>query len=141
MSSVPVAPARSPGARIVLILALLGAASAHLPVISAHLAEAPYMGVLFIIFSAACVLLAATLISFDARLLYWLSLLSCAAAVTAYAATRLVPFPMLADDRGNWLEPLGVASVGAEAIAVIAAVRALAPVRRAGRLVSRAAGE
>jgi hypothetical protein len=124
MTSLPIATAKDHAARIVLVLALAGAAAAHLPVIPEHLAEAPYMGVLFILFSSACVLLAAALISFDNRLLFQLSALTCSAAVAAYVATRLVAFPMLADDRGNWLEPLGVTSVALEAIAVIAGVRA-----------------
>jgi hypothetical protein len=111
--------------RVVLIVALLGAASAHLPVIPQHLAEAPYMGVLFVVFSSACVLLAAALISFGNRLLCQVSVLTCAAAIGAYVATRVVAFPMLADDRGNWLEPMGVVSVILEAIAVVAGIRAL----------------
>jgi hypothetical protein len=61
------------------------------------------------------------LISLDNRLLRRLSALACGAAIGAYLSTRLVAFPMLADDRGNWLEPLGVVSVSVEAIAVLAA--------------------
>ena len=124
MTALPLAAGRPKAARIVLVLALLGAAAAHLPVIPEHLAEAPYMGVLFILFSSLCVVLAAALISFDSRVLYWISALASAAAIGAYAATRLVAFPLLVDDRGNWLEPLGVVSVGVEAIAVVAGVLA-----------------
>ncbi len=125
MTTFPIATARLHSARIILVLALLGAAAAHLPVIPEHLADAPYMGVLFVIFSSACVLLAAALINFDNRAMYQLSALICAAAIGAYGATRLVAFPMLADDRGNWLEPLGLIAVSVEAIAVLAGVRAL----------------
>lgn len=132
MTASQILPARPQAARAVLILALLGAAAAHLPVISEHLAEAPYMGVLFVLFSSACVLLAAALISLDNRVLYQISALTCAAAIGAYVTTRLVALPMLADDRGNWLEPLGVMSMTAEAIAVLAGVfaqRSVAPNR------------
>ena len=48
---------------------------------------------------------------------------------TLYAATRFIAFPMLADDVGNWLEPLGVLSGAAESVVVVAA--ALALLRRA----------
>ena len=46
-------------------------------------------------------------------------------AIIGYLATRLLPFPMLADDVGNWLEPLGVVSVLSELVVVGAAVTAL----------------
>lgn len=107
--------------RWVLVPALLAAAAAHLPVISAHLSEAPYMGVLFILLSTACVVLAATLISFDSQAVYALAMLTCALAVIGYLATRLVAFPMLSDDVGDWLEPLGIVSIGTESVAVLSA--------------------
>ncbi len=42
-----------------------------------------------------------------------------------YALTRLTAFPQLADDVGNWLEPLGVTSVLAETTVVLAATQLL----------------
>jgi hypothetical protein len=111
--------------RWLVIPAVLLAAAAHLPVIRPHLAEAPYMGVLFIVLSAACVLLAAAMISWDGGVVYAMSAVTCGLAVAGYAATRLVAFPMLSDDVGNWFEPLGVTSIIAETVVVIAAVTAL----------------
>ena len=111
--------------RLLLVPAVLVAAAAHLPVIRPHLSEAPYMGVLFVILAAACVLLAATLISWDTRLVYLLSAGTCGLAVLGYAATRLIAFPMLADDVGNWREPLGLVSVAAESVVVVTAVLAM----------------
>jgi hypothetical protein len=105
--------------RLLLVPAVLLAAAAHLPVIRPHLSEAPYMGVLFVLLTAACVLLAATLISWDSPLIYLLSASTCGLAVLGYAATRLTAFPMLADDVGNWTEPLGLVAVAAESVAVI----------------------
>jgi FtsH-binding integral membrane protein len=47
----------------------------------------------------------------------------CAAGVCAYVATRLVAFPLLADDVGNWAEPLGLVCIVAEtAVVVLVAV-------------------
>jgi hypothetical protein len=43
--------------------------------------------------------------------------------VAVYAATRLVAFPQLADDVGNWLEPLGVVSVLSELAVVVLGLR------------------
>lgn len=43
----------------------------------------------------------------------------CAAAIAAYALTRLIAFPQLGDDVGNWGEPLGVVSVVSEGVVVL----------------------
>ena len=117
--------ARHAKVRLLLVPAVLVTAAAHLPVIRPHLSEAPYMGVLFVVLTTACVLLAATLISWDSRLVYLLSAGTCGLAVLGYAATRLVAFPMLADDVGNWLEPLGLVSVAAESVVVVTAALAM----------------
>ena len=109
--------------------AALVAAAAHVPVIAPHLHEAPYMGALFILLTAACLVLAATALIRDSAAVYALAALTCGLAIIGYLATRLVPFPMLADDVGNWLEPLGVVSILSEAAALTAAITAL--VRRA----------
>ena len=108
-----------------LAVAAAVAAVAHIPVIAPHLDEAPYMGALFILLTAACVALAAAALVRDSAAVYALAGLTCGLAVIGYVATRLVPFPMLADDVGNWLEPLGVVSVLSEAVAVTAAITAL----------------
>jgi hypothetical protein len=101
------------------------AAVAHVPVIRPHLEEAPYMGVLFVVLTAACAFLALAALVRGGRAVYLLTVLTCGLAVLGYAATRLVAFPMLADDVGNWLEPLGVVSIVSVSIAVAAAVVAL----------------
>lgn len=111
--------------RWVLAGAAAAAAAAHVPVIAPHLDEAPYMGVLFVVLTAACSVLAVAALVRDARPVYALAALTCGLAVAGYAATRLVAFPELGDDVGNWLEPLGVVSVAAELVVVAAAVSAL----------------
>lgn len=55
---------------------------------------------------------------------------TCGAAVVGYALTRLIAFPMLADDVGNWFEPLGVVSVVTESIVVVVSLAALRSARR-----------
>lgn len=117
--------------RPVVILASVVAALAHIPVIGPHLDEAPYMGALFIVLTIACAILAAALLVRDSRAVYWLAVLTCGLALLGYAATRLVEFPMLSDDVGNWLEPLGVVSITSESVAVAAALAALVGYRRA----------
>jgi hypothetical protein len=117
--------------RTVLALAAGVAAAAHVPVIGEHLREAPYMGVLFVVLTSACVLLALAALVYDAPIVYGAAAVTCGLAIIGYAATRLVAFPMLADDVGNWLEPLGVVSVLSESVVVVAAILALRRTRHA----------
>lgn len=121
------------GWRWLMVPAVLIAAAAHLPVIAPHLEEAPYMGVLFVVLTGACVLLASAAISWDTPVVYALSVLTCGLAVLGYAATRLLSFPMLADDVGNWLEPLGLVSIGSETVVVLTAALALRAAHRTSR--------
>jgi hypothetical protein len=111
--------------RWLLALGATASAVAHLPVISPHLAEAPYMGEEFIVLTTACLLVALAAIICDSAVVYSLGVVTCGLAVIGYVATRLVAFPQLADDVGNWFEPLGVVSVCAESLAVIAAILGL----------------
>jgi len=90
------------------------------------------MGVLFIALAAACMVLASAVLVRDVPATYGASILTCGLAIIGYAATRVVAFPQLADDVGNWLEPLGVVSVAAEAVVVLAAIGGL----RSRRLVA-----
>jgi hypothetical protein len=112
-------------ARWPLAAAAAVAAAAHIPVIGEHLAEAPYMGVLFVLLTGACFALGAAALMRDSRAVYAASAGTCALAIVGYAATRLVAFPMLADDVGNWFEPLGVVSIASEAIVVACALTGL----------------
>ena len=110
--------------------AAIVAAVAHIPVISPHLEEAPYMGVLFIVLTGACLILAAGALVYDSPAVYAASALTCGSAVLGYAATRLIAFPMLADDVGNWYEPLGVVSVLSESAVVLLSIAVLLGARR-----------
>ncbi len=109
-----------------LAAATVVTAAAHLPVIRPHLHEAPYMGEEFVVLTAACLLLGLSAVTCDSRAVYSATILTCGLALVGYVATRLVAFPLLADDVGNWLEPLGVVSVLAETTAVVTAVNGLA---------------
>src|SRR5512142_1093321 len=53
--------------RPVVVLGTVIASLAHIPVIGPHLDEAPYMGVLFIVLTAACAALAAAVVVRDSR--------------------------------------------------------------------------
>ncbi len=121
-------PRRRPWRWVVAAAAAL-AALAHIPVIGPHLHEAPYMGEEFVVLTVACLLLAIAAIVCDSAAVYGLTVVTCGLAVVGYVATRLVAFPQLNDDVGNWFEPLGVVSVLAEGAAVAAAILGLRAVR------------
>ena len=101
------------------------AAVAHIPVIGPHLQEAPYMGVLFIMFTILCLALGSAVLVWDTPAVYLAAAATCGLAILGYSATRLFAFPLLSDDVGNWLEPLGVVSVVTEAVVVAACTSAL----------------
>jgi hypothetical protein len=125
-------PLRHPLRWPLAIFAAIGA-GAHLPVVGEHLREAPYMGEEFIVLIVACLLIAVAALVCDSAALYAIAAGTCGLAIAGYALTRLVALPQLADDVGNWLEPLGVASLLAETATVAVALFALADRRRASR--------
>ncbi|MDH2442626.1 hypothetical protein QDR37_01580 [Amnibacterium sp. CER49] len=118
-------PRRQPQRHLLAFLAAV-AAFAHVPVIAPHLDEAPYMGVLFILLTVGCLVLGLAALVRDSSAVYTASAVVCGLAVIGYVATRLVAFPMLSDDVGDWFEPLGVLSVLSESALVAVAIGALA---------------
>jgi len=106
-------------------LAVISAA-AHLPVLSEHLHEVPYIGVEFIVLIVACLLIAIAAPAWDTTALYAVAAITCGLAVAAYVATRAATLPGLADDVGDWFEPLGVVAILAEFATVLVAICALA---------------
>jgi hypothetical protein len=112
------------------VCAVIGAA-AHVPVVGEHLRVAPYMGEEFIVLIVGCLLIGAAAPICDSAALYLLAVVAGGLAIAGYAATRIVAFPHLADDVGNWFEPLGVVSIVAEAAVVVIALCALASQREA----------
>jgi hypothetical protein len=107
--------------RWLLVAVIFAAAVAHIPVIRPHLSEAPYMGVLFVLLTVACFGIGIAVALTDHRQAYEAASAVCGAAVIGYVATRVVAFPQLADDVGNWFEPLGVVSVLTESLVVVLA--------------------
>ena len=126
----PPRPAIGAGLRWPTAIALLVAAAAHVPVIPEHLREAPYMGWLFVGFTVVAAITAVVVaVRGTAPAPFFAAGALCAAAIGAYALTRLIAFPELADDVGNWGEPLGVTSVASEAVVVALAAVCASRVR------------
>jgi hypothetical protein len=118
-------------------MAVLVAAAglAHVPVTQEHLREAPYVGLSFVAFAIVGLVLAVVIWLRPSSTAVTAGGAVCVAAVLTYAATRLVAFPQIGDDVGNWLEPWGVVSVVLESLAVVVWVVS----RRGGAAASRRA--
>ena len=111
-------------------LGLLATAAVHIDIAPEHLREAPYAGVLFLALGAAALACAVLLVA-TARPAAWLAAGTlCLASLGAYCLSRSVGLPMLADDIGDWLNPLGVLAVVSEAAVVLISGRALAATGR-----------
>ena len=116
--------------RWALSLCVAISAVAHIPVVGEHLREAPCMGEEFLVLIVGCALIGIAALVCDSSALYLLAVITCGLAIAGYAATRIVAFPRLEDDVGNWFEPLGVVSIIAESATVAIALCALASGRR-----------
>ena len=90
--------------------------------------DAPYKGVLFAL-NGVGALLSAVGIWLGARSWGWgLGLLIAAGSILGYIASRTIGLPGLPAEPDAWLEPLGVASLIAEAVFVALAAWALSKV-------------
>jgi hypothetical protein len=104
-------PLRYPAAALATVAGL-----AHVPVTPEHLQEAPYIGVLFIVFTVTAVLTATALLISDVPAAWLFLGGSCALAAAAYVVSRTLGLPLMADDVNNWFEPLGVLSLVTETL-------------------------
>jgi hypothetical protein len=111
---------------------LLIAAAVHVPVIAPHLSEAPYIGVLFILLTAACVILTPALVTYDSRILWVIAGVVTLLAVIVYVLSRTIGLPQIADDIGDWSDPLGTVAIASESLTFVAAGVVLVSRRRTG---------
>lgn len=115
-------PALRSGDRYLVAVCLLTSAAAHLPLIGMHLREATYIGVAFIALAVAFPLLAVVLLVRDTTRVWEAVVVANALAVLAYLVTRAVALPQVADDVGNWTEPMSFPALASELIAVAVGV-------------------
>lgn len=99
--------------------AALVAAAAHVPITGQHLSEAPYIGWSFVALEITLAAVATALVLRDTPVVWWAAGVVPALAIGAYAVTRTVALPQIADDVGDWTQPLGVVAVTAEALLLL----------------------
>jgi hypothetical protein len=101
----------------------------HIAIAPDHLREAPYAGVLFIALATAALVNAALLLTTQDERAWALTAALSVSALAAYLISRSVGLPLLGDDVGDWLNPLGVLAVLSEATALLVAGLALRAAR------------
>jgi hypothetical protein len=111
--------------RGIAAVGLLGIALIHLLDLPGKLEETPYLGVAFILLIIASLLLAAMLARRDDQMAWRATAALAAAVILGYVVNRTVGLPGAMDDLGNWLEPLGLASLFVEGTVVATAVSAI----------------
>jgi hypothetical protein len=111
--------------RIVVIIGLLTIALIHLLDLPDKIEETPYLGVAFIALIIGSLVLAGVLSVQDNRTALLAAGGLAAAVIVGYAISRTTGMPGAMDDVGNWLEPLGLASLFVEGTVVVFALPAL----------------
>ncbi len=124
-------------ARAAAVIALGGVALIHLLELQGKLAEVAYLGVGYIALIIGCVVAAAMLVHRDSRTGWMLAGGVALATFIGYGLTRTVGLPLSTGDIGNWLEPMGLASLFVEGTVVLLAAYALAPKTSASATLNR----
>ena len=119
-------------ARAAGTVGLLGVALVHLLDLQSKLHETPYLGLGYIALIVGAVGTAGALIHRDSRSAWVAAALLAGLTLAGYVVNRTVGMPSATDDIGNWLEPLGLASLFVEGITVAVSAYALADERGGG---------
>src|SRR4051794_13560591 len=111
--------------RAAAVIGLLGIALIHLLDLQSKFQETPYLGVMYLLLIAASLGTAAALVRRDESKAWAAAAFISAATIVGYAVNRTVGMPAATEDIGNWLEPLGLASLFVEGIVCAVSVYAL----------------
>jgi hypothetical protein len=104
---------------------LLGIALIHLLDLQSKLEESPYLGIAYIGLIVGTIVTAGWLIRRDRRGAWATAAALAGLTILGYVVNRTVGMPSAHDDVGNWLEPLGLASLFVEAMVVAGATAGL----------------
>jgi hypothetical protein len=115
-------------ARAAGVIGLLAIALIHLLDLQSKMHETPYLGAAYLALIAASLVSAAMLLHGDNRKAWTSAGALSLATIAGYAINRTVGMPSSTADIGNWLEPLGLASLFVEAITVAVSLYALSDV-------------
>ena len=109
--------------RGITIVGLAGIALIHLIDLPDKLEEAPAIGLLYIGLIAASLITAAALVAKDSRITWAAAAGLAIATIAGFVLSRTIGLPGAGtEDVGNWLEPLGIASLFVEVCTGLAAL-------------------
>jgi hypothetical protein len=105
-------------ARSAAVVGLAGVALIHLLEVQHKYQEVPYLGIGYVALIVVAVLAGALLVHSNSRIGWILAGGAALGTLVGFTLTRTVGLPQSTDDIGNWLEPMGLASLFVEAIVV-----------------------
>lgn len=121
--------ARSPW-RLVAAGGAVAEAISHLPLLESSLSGTPYIGIGFLLLAVAGFLLAHLLVVNDTPAIWASTGVVAALALLGYILSRTTGLPGFTHYKGQWAYPLGIVSIAAEAMMIIAALLYVASARR-----------
>ena len=122
--------AEDPAVRAVTVIGLIAVGIVHALEIPGQVSGAAWLTIGFCLLAVIAPAAGLWLLIRPSLLTWEAAGLVCALAAAGYVLTRSVPVPGDAGDVGNWLEPLGMASLITEAVVVILAAFILAGIYR-----------
>jgi hypothetical protein len=112
-------------ARSAAVIGLSGIALIHLLELQGKLEETPYLGYGYIVLILGSVIAGALLVHSNSRFGWVLTGGLAIGTLVGYSLTRTVGLPQSTGDIGNWLEPMGLASLFVEGIVALLAAYAI----------------
>lgn len=110
--------------RGITALGLLAIAAVHILDLPSKWQEVRYLGVGYVVVIITSLVLAERLITKKNIMDFYIATLLSAGVIAGFTLTRTVGLPGAMDDRGNWLEPIGLVSLIVEALVVWNSLRA-----------------
>ena len=126
----PEALADDPAVRAVTVIGLIAVGVIHSLEVPGQVSGAVWLTIGFALLAVVAPAAGLWLLLRPSLLAWEFAGAACALAAAGYVLTRSVPVPGDAADVGNWLEPLGVASLTIEAVVVILALIILTGIYR-----------
>ena len=108
--------------RAVAATGLAGIALIHMLDLPGKISETPYLGYAYIGLVVAALVLAEMLLRRDDAKVWAATAGLTAAVIAGYVINRTVGMPNATGDIGNWLEPIGLASLAVEGFVLLLAV-------------------
>ena len=108
--------------RTAVVLGLLGIALIHFLDVFSKFRETPYLGVGYVALIAGCLLVGFALAQRGSVVVWSAAAVVAALPFLGYVISRTAGLPAATDDIGNWMEPLGLASLFVEGLVVLVGV-------------------